>query len=687
MSDGATATPRPAVAASGGRSWTAAVMHTPAALLLALAIVLVLSHGGYAAGTWYPAALFTLALCAVAAIAAGSPSDTRWEAFRWPLILLALLTAWGFASISWAVVPGLAWDGANRNLLYVLVLATATLRPWTVVSARAALLVAVAALTALGVGVLIVAATRSHPETMFIDLRLSLPTGYANATANLWLLAVPPALWLACDPALRWYLRGSCLAAAGFLIGISVLSQSRGGVIALAGGLLVLVALAPRRWPALLATLAVVGANAAIASVLLDVRDGGRAGLVASLHDARLALAIMSAVLLAVGCLAALADAPIARRLPGSARRHGDRALAVLVLVAVVGALAATGGPAGWVHDRWQDFKSNGYSAVDTSTNRFSGSLGSNRYDFYRVGLNVFRDHPIGGIGLDGFGVSYLRHGRSGEQPHYAHSLPISVLAETGLVGAVLFVAFLVAAIAGGGHLMRRHRDRAAAGVAAGAMASFAVFLFGCAVDWLWQFPALGIIAFLALGVALRATVSGETVVDLGRAPRERNATSRAIAVLAGAGVLAAALSFALPSIATRFTDAAYGQSATDPALAVDRLDRAADYDPLSADPLLAKGIILRRLGRTSEARGALGEAIDREPQNWFAYFERAMLESTESAWSAARADAAVARRLNPRQSLVAVVQRAVQRRQRVVAERIEAQLAAQLQAKLHPGG
>ena len=69
--------------------------------------------------------------------------------------------------------------------------------------------------------------------------------------------------------------------------------------------------------------------------------------------------------------------------------------------------------------------------------------LGSNRYDFYRVSLDEFTAHPVGGIGADNFQQQYLRHGRSSETPRYPHSVELRTLAQTGIVGALLAIVGL----------------------------------------------------------------------------------------------------------------------------------------------------------------------------------------------------------------------------------------------------
>ena len=52
------------------------------------------------------------------------------------------------------------------------------------------------------------ATARRTRSTLFLEGRLAEPLGYANATANLWLIAFWPALHLAIARDVAWPLRG-----------------------------------------------------------------------------------------------------------------------------------------------------------------------------------------------------------------------------------------------------------------------------------------------------------------------------------------------------------------------------------------------------------------------------------------------------------------------------------------------
>jgi O-antigen ligase len=75
------------------------------------------------------------------------------------------------------------------------------------------------------------------------------------------------------------------------------------------------------------------------------------------------------------------------------------------------------------------------------------GRLGENL-----AAVEMFRDHPVTGVGPDNFELHYAAYAqRVGLDPRPevrgAHSLYLESLAETGVVGTIAFVALLVAAL------------------------------------------------------------------------------------------------------------------------------------------------------------------------------------------------------------------------------------------------
>ena len=107
-----------------------------------------------------------------------------------------------------------------------------------------------------------------------------------------------------------------------------------------------------------------------------------------------------------------------------------------------------------------------GFSAPElrrTLVNDFEGGLNratSGRATLLKNGVRIAADHPVAGVGLGGFKRAYAeRVGLRGKEPRRgaSHTTPVTVAAEAGAPGLVLFGWLLVVAV--GGALRRASRS------------------------------------------------------------------------------------------------------------------------------------------------------------------------------------------------------------------------------------
>jgi hypothetical protein len=422
------------------------------------------------------------------------------------------------------------------------------------------------------------------------------------------------------------------------------------------------------------------GAVALAAPALLDVREAARADeLGASLAHARGAIAWTVLLALALAGAAHASAAPLGsrprvRRAAGTAQRAGVPGIAVL---AIVGALVAIGNPVAWARDRWDDFRTTGYEQVESQATRFTGSLGSNRYDFYRVALDELASHPLTGIGQDNFQEAYLRARRTDEAPKHPHSLPVAVAAQLGLAGIALFAGMVIAL---GVAVVRAARAAADRDVVIGAAAASVVWMTQAAVDWISAFTAPALLALGLLGTATRTGPAGAAVRGLLTTARARRAAAAGALVTAAAVLGWLAWAAALARDATR-------RAATDPRGAVRQLHRAADVMPLDGDVLVTAAVLERRLGELSGARGDLRRAVRREPDDWLARFELGLTAGASGDTATATVALARAHRMNPRQVAVERAQRDLRAGRSIEPAVYEAILQDQLARKLAPTG
>jgi hypothetical protein len=557
----------------------------PTAALVALAIGLAWhERGSISAADWLGYAIVAgLALVAVAASGAAAAPHPGLVAAAAGLVGLG---AWDALSLRWSATPSLARDEALLVLLYAIALVLPALSLRGPRDRLAALGVVAAGLGGVTVATAIALVGAGDVATFFIDRRLDAPISYPNAQASFFLLGLWPGLALAARRTLHPAFRALALASAAGAVGGWAMAQSKGGAIGLAGSAVVVFAVSRDRLR-LAVPAAIVAALCAIAFVPLTGPYRADDELAAIHRAGAFELALVGAA-----ALAGLAYALLDRRVVVSERwrRRSSRAVAVVLAAAVVAGVAsffaAVEHPGAFAATKWRHFKS--YDPAHVGSSHLS-SLGSNRWDFWRVAADEFAAHPLAGIGARGFREAYLLHRRSNETPARAHSLELDTLSETGIVGFALLALALVGALVA---FARRTRGDT---VALGALGAFACWLTQASVDWTWTFPAIGVVLFVLLGVAAARDVP---------APLARTA-SIPVAVAAAVAVLAA---FGPPWLSDRYVSHALAH----PADAQSDLRRARRLDPLSTEPLLAEWAL------APSARAAippLVRAADKEPR------------------------------------------------------------------------
>ncbi len=661
----------------------------PALVAIALFVVWATSQAGFPVTHWAPGGLLVLALLGIALSVVRLRLAEVPAPVKIALACLAGYTVLSFLSILWADVPGDAWEGADRTLLYLLVFALFAL--WPQRGGSASLLLGVWTLAMIGLAAFVAlhVDADAHSAARLASLlpggRLLYPSGYANANAAQWLMAFWPALLLARSERLFWGLRGVLAGGAVLLAEVALLSQSRGSLYATPVMLVLVFALLPGRVRTFAVLVPVALGIGLAAPAVLRVGERLEHGhnATSALHGAT---AGMFAAAVAVGLAVALGAAVESRRpfSPITARKlHlGIAAIAVVALVGVLaGGLAIAGNPVTRIRHGWDTFKG-GYAADATSGNRLVSGLGSNRYDFYRVALDEFVAHPVIGIGVDNFQQQYLRHGRSDETPHYPHSVELRTLTETGLVGALLALVGLGAALVAGARAVRR-ADPLGRAVAAAALGGFAYWAVHGSFDWFWEFAGLGAPAFALLGIAcaliprareqqteerprapspsapaarLGADVqcSARETGELPTFPSPHPWSGRPHLEVATGGLLAliSAMSLAAPWLSQLEVQSAARIWPRAPRRAYARLSDAAKLNPLSDDAYLVGGSIALRFDDLTRADKEFALALKRVPADAYATLERGAIASARGDRRSAVELLGRAALLNPRDPL-----------------------------------
>lgn len=610
------------------------------AFIVALFLLFASQDGGYAPTVWLPGTLFVLGLL-VAVLATGASAIRERPLIAGAVACFAAFTLWNYATVFWAQERGLAWDGANRTLLYLCVFTVFVSRQW---SARGTAIVIGG--YAMGVAVLVGvhvnrALAGGDPAAYFLFGRLASPIDYSNALSALVLAAFWPAALLASRRGVPPVVRGIMLAAAGLLLDTAILAESRTTLVAAPVALLVYVLVVPNRLRAVLALVPVVVVCGLSAQKLLDVYLAVFRGehVSSTLHDARLAIARGVVALFFVGALAGFVDRAVTvpARLVRSASIVAVAVAALIFVVGAAGAVVAYGNPVHGVRVGWRHFTSN---RDDYGRVHLLSGLGSNRYDMWRSATLQFLRHPIGGVGSDNYGAGYLLDRHTAEEPLYPHSIELRVPAETGLVGVVLFGGFLGVGVLA---LRRARAGSSDATRAAGAAAAMVLvyWLVHGSVDWFWEIPALTGPAIAAFALAIR---TGDEL-----SPRRPSAAGRwRVSVLLLAG-LVIAVPVASTWVAAKETALAANNWPGSPARAFDRLSIARRANPLSTMPDMIAAVIAGRIGDRGRERASYEQALRRDGANWYAQLKLGLLDAIAGMRVSALDRLSVAVRLNPR--------------------------------------
>jgi tetratricopeptide (TPR) repeat protein len=319
-----------------------------------------------------------------------------------------------------------------------------------------------------------------------------------------------------------------------------------------------------------------------------------------------------------------------------SLRRLGVIVLVVGAALAVAVGVVFSGRIADKVSDQYHSFVNLGSDQGDGSR-LITG--GGNRYDFWRVAVHEFSDHPVGGLGAGNYAADYYQERRQDQDVEQPHSLPLQVLAELGLVGAALLAAFVVAVAVG---LWRSARSGApwSASLTVAAGGAFLGWLGTSAVDWVHLFPGLAGFALAAAAVLLVTDHSVPAVAE-GRGGRALTAVAVVLAALAAFGVTRIAL-------AENYRSDAAAAAATDPLGALTDTSESLSLDGDAVATYYVRSAAFTRLDRYNQARATLFEALQKDPKNFVTWALLGDLAFRHGDSAAARASYARASALNP---------------------------------------
>jgi hypothetical protein len=594
-------------------------------------------------------------LVVVALLAIGAASRAKVaKPFYWASGLILALALFSALSSLWSGSVEISVTEADRVLIYLGVFVAAFLIAQTDQSRQrfgegiGIALIGIAVLT-LG--------NRLLPHVFDVSAglgsgeRASYPLGYWNANGVACGLGFGLALWMSRrspTTALRWL----AVAAMPVLLGALYVTYSRGGLLGLVVAAGCLLALShDRLWLAGTLGAGILGAIPAVlaiqarTNVAKNLDNPGAVGegvAVAVYLLAGIGLALL--IYWGLRRLERRGGVLTGRALQLSRDRRVLGGIAAALAVVAVGAAVAVGGRA------WHQFTSSDLAFPENPSQHITSFSGGGRGQFYEAAIEAFEEKPLLGHGAGTYQFSWYKLRTIPQPVHDAHSLYLEAFAELGLVGGLLVLA-MVLTLLWTGFSAWRHAEGARRELYAALFAVSLGFAVCAGLDWLWEIAALGFVFFLASG----ALVAGRCA-QLRRRQAAANGRARVSVTrrygLAVAGLAIAwitALALIGPLLVDRELDASKSAAAAGEfESAVDHADTARSIEPWAASPYVQLGLLAQENGEYPVAIERLGQAIDREDQNWVLYYLRAKAEHQAGNGSAASNDLRKARELNP---------------------------------------
>ena len=612
----------------------------------ALTVLLAFNSGGYFAGATAVATLIVAAVLIVRLIVVDEPLG----GFTRPLAVAAgalmLYGVWNLVSAEWSDSSSRALLEFNRLLLYLLALVLFGSVVHSPERLRRVLWSLAVGFTVVCVAGLL---TRTLPDVFTISApvqneRLSFPIGYWNALGLMAVLAIVLCLHLASaerEPAIARVLGAAALPA---LAATLLFTFSRGPIaVAVVGVLGYAIVARPRGLvSAVLAagpavTLALV---AAYRADLLASRNPATTEAASQGHDVALTVALCVGLAAGLRILLLWLDRRLGRvHLEAASKRRLLAAGGAVVALAGVYAIAATP-----LTDRLdaqaKRFTRSDVGQTGDQRDRLTNP-GINRLDHWQIDLDAFSDQPLRGQGAGTFALLWARERPTEATSEEGHSLYLEVMAELGVVGAVLLAVAGIALLWG---VVRRTRGPNRA-VYAAVLVSAVAWALAAGIDWFWEVTAVTLWLPIAAAQAAAAPAwrptSGQAEARAGPRPLVRG--------LLVAGCLALAATPVLVAISqARLTESLTAYRSGECARATAKADASINALGNRPEPYEVIGYCESSRGRTDRAEKAMRSAISRDPANWQYHYGTALVRAAGG--RDPRPEIRQARALNPRE-------------------------------------
>jgi hypothetical protein len=514
------------------------------------------------------------------------------------------LLVWTSISLVWSPTATQTMYEVERTLVYVsFALAFAVLARSSLPYLLPALLAGIVAVAGYAL------ATRLLPDRVgtfnsFAGYRLAAPLGYWNALSIFVVIGIAVAVGLAARA--QWVaVRALSAASLVLLVPVLYFTFGRGGWLALACGLAVVVIVDPRRLQ-YVTTLLVVAPWPALAvwrayeSPSLTTQFSQLAG--ASHEGSRLALTIIVLAVvsaLVTACFAVLADRITVAR--GVRRAYGI-ALAMVFVGCVAAVITTYGGPSGSARRALDSIKQASPTTSSNQTNRLFSLSSNGRLDTWESAIDDYQSHAVLGSGAGTFERWWLADRSVALKVRDAHSLYLEILAELGPLGLIALLGVIAVPLIAAVRVRRST-------YLAPALAGFVALAAHAAIDWDWEVPAVMIAGLTCAGVLLLA--AGED------RPRRFTLSGWSQGTLVALIAALVVLSFVTLTSNRYLGQASGALDRGDTAVAARDARRAARWAPWSTDALERRADAALADASLADARRLYRQAIAKDSGDW----------------------------------------------------------------------
>jgi O-Antigen ligase len=473
-------------------------------VLAAVAAYGMLTQGLYLDDLWLPVADGLLVLILVTLFVRGYYGGVPWAAWVMVAFLVALVGVKGL-SMAWTISEAETVSEVLRSSMYLAVFlaALAALTSERQVGPLMDISVLMIAAVA-GYGILEKINPARYPATPFDIVRIDSTLGYSNSVAVLVGMGV--ALALVRTTAIRNVLLRGLYATVtlGLLVAL-YLTFSRGGIGSLGVGLILLFVLTGNRLEMLanLLFLSIPGAWLLWRMQSLEGLIRARIPEQQRIADGAafstdLILALAAAFVLQAGYAFLVNRYEL---MPPGRRVVGALALFGVVLAAGVGGFAVVNGYGG-IGQAYGTLVSNPNDTENATQRLASLSLGY-REDYWRVGWEAWKEHPLTGTGAGTFQYTWLENRPGTEGVKQVHNLYLEQGTETGAFAFLALVGFVVALVGYSVRAIWRSQGVRRL-LLAGLVSALVIYLVSSFLEWHWYVPGSTLIFFFLAAITAK---------------------------------------------------------------------------------------------------------------------------------------------------------------------------------------